>query len=296
MSSFSNKAFTLFLRVVRAGKPFPSEEQVRKEVAQQDLRPASYAPPRRLGRKATFAVTDRHGWTTYVVTPKSRPARTRVLYLHGGGYISEISPFHWSFVAGLAKTSAAEVTVPIYPLAPHGTATNTVATATDIAAELLSESDSPLAIMGDSAGGGLTLAVAEQLRDRGVQPTRIVLISPWLDATASDPRMPAIAPHDPLSAIPWLAEAGRIYADTLPVTDPRVSPLNGDLHGLAPMTMFSGTADILNVDAHRLVEKAEGLGVTINFHETPGAQHVYPLLPTREGKAARMAIAALLAP
>jgi monoterpene epsilon-lactone hydrolase len=249
--------------------------------------------PRRLDRQVALAVDARHGWTTYTVTPRRGAVRDRVLYLHGGGYINEISPLHWSLVAGLAKNSGAAVTVPIYPVAPHGTAETTVAIATDIAAALIAENGPSITVMGDSAGGGLTFAVAQQLRDRGLQARRVVLISAWLDATVSDPRQASIEPHDPMLGIPGLAEAGRLYAGSLDITDPRVSPLNGDLKGLPPITMFSGTHDILNVDAHRLLENADSEGVSIDFHEAAGAQHVYALFPTDDGAAARATIAGL---
>ena len=66
-----------------------------------------------------------------------------------------------------------------------------------------------------------------------------------------------------------------------------VSPLGADLTGLGPLTVFSGTRDILNPDARLLAEKATAAGVEVEYHEQPGLVHVYPLTPTREGRAAR---------
>ena len=74
------------------------------------------------------------------------------------------------------------------------------------------------------------------------------------------------------------------------MTDPLVSPLGADLTGLGPLTLFSGTRDILNPDARSLAEKARAAGVDIDYHEQPGLVHVYPLTPTREGRAARATI------
>ena len=71
-----------------------------------------------------------------------------------------------------------------------------------------------------------------------------------------------------------------------------MSPLFGSLEGLGSVTMFSGTRDILNADAHRFLERAEAAGLSVDFHEGPGMLHVYPILPMAEGDAARELIAA----
>ncbi|HTY26769.1 MAG TPA: alpha/beta hydrolase [Mycobacterium sp.] len=76
-------------------------------------------------------------------------------------------------------------------------------------------------------------------------------------------------------------------AGTLPVDDPRVSPLAAPLAGLAPVTVFSGTRDILNPDARLFTDKAREAGVDVDYVQGDGMIHVYPLLPIPEGRAAR---------
>ena len=80
------------------------------------------------------------------------------------------------------------------------------------------------------------------------------------------------------------------WRGSLVVTDPRVSALGADLAGLGPLTVFSGTRDILNPDARLLVDRAAGAGVKVDYHEGAGLPHVYPLTPTPEGRAARALI------
>jgi acetyl esterase/lipase len=185
------------------------------------------------------------------------------------------------------------VVVPIYRLAPHSTAEVTVPAMTAILRELLERDDAvEVTIMGDSAGGGMSLAVAQDLRDQdGRQPAKIVLISPWLDVSLTDPRVADIEPHDHMLGVPGLAEAGRMYAGTLPLDDPRVSPIHGSLAGLAPMHVFTGTDDILNADAHALSDRAAKQGAELHLTEEAGMQHDYPLLPLiRQAGAARQAM------
>jgi len=73
-------------------------------------------------------------------------------------------------------------------------------------------------------------------------------------------------------------------AGELRLDDPLVSPMFGELKGLAPITLFSSTRDILNPDARAFVKKAEAAGLTVNYHEAPEMIHVYPLLPMPEAK------------
>ena len=150
-------------------------------------------------------------------------------------------------------------------MAPLGVAEQVVPEATDIAAEIMGEVGADhTALMGDSAGGGMTVAVALQLRDRGLAaPYRTVLISPWLDVSLTAPDIPALAAKDPFLAPAGLVAAGELYRGELPAEDPRVSPINGDLSRLGPITLLSGTHDILHSDAKRFVPLAKKAGVSI---------------------------------
>ncbi|WP_308009913.1 alpha/beta hydrolase fold domain-containing protein [Curtobacterium oceanosedimentum] len=114
-----------------------------------------------------------------------------------------------------------------------------------------------------------------------------MLLSPASDLTLSNPKIPAVAPTDP-----WLGVEGiRVYAEQwagqLPLTDPRVSPLHGDFAGLGPMLLLIGTHDILNPDAHLVIDKARAAGVPATLLERRGAVHVFPLLLTRTAAEAR---------
>ena len=237
-----------------------------------------------------------HDWPVFDVTPKSGATGARALFLHGGCYVYEIDPFHWSFVADLAEASGTTITVPIFPLAPRSSAATVVPLAADLAAELVRDAGSErTSILGDSAGGGMALSVAQILRDRGIPPLHAtVLVSPWLDISGEDPRLAEIAPRDPWLAIPGTHAAGVLWRGELDPHDPLVSPMFGSLDGLGPVTMFSGTRDILNADATKFVPLAAAAGLPLDYHEARGMIHNYPILPIPEGKRAREVIAAAL--
>ncbi|MFF5445791.1 alpha/beta hydrolase fold domain-containing protein [Streptomyces sp. NPDC012888] len=235
-------------------------------------------------------------WPVYEVSPQGAEPTARVLYVHGGCYVGELDRPHWSLVRTLVTEAGASCVVPAYTLAPRGTADRTVPVAADLLSGLIAGGGpGGTVLIGDSAGAGLALAAAQRLRDRtGAQPSRIVLVSPWLDVSVSHPDQAAIEVTDPVLARPGLIEAGRLYAGTLAADDPLVSPLRGSFAGLAPITVFTGTRDVLTTDSRELVRRAAAAGTEVELCEEPGMPHGYPLLPVPEGRAARERIVSLV--
>jgi len=289
---------TGLLIVRRIRSRLDSADKVERYVRASRVRPTSYAPPRRLDRKASFSVDTRHGWDCYGVVPLDSPKPAQqVLYVHGGGFISEISPVHWSFIAKIANGAPAEVTVPIYPLAPQSTAAQTLPIATDITADLIARVGAEnVTLMGDSAGGNIALGIAQTLRDRGVpQPRQLVLISPVLDQSKSHPEIASVARYDRMLSIGGSIASGLLYAGELDIKNPLISPLYADLKGLAPMVLFTGTHDLHSLDARDFAARASDAEAALDYHELPEGLHGYPVMPTPEGASARARIIALVA-
>ncbi|MET9603597.1 alpha/beta hydrolase [Streptomyces sp. NPDC006512] len=296
MPSLRSRALSAALIATGRRRRFASAEAVRARVAETARRPSSHLPPRSLGRVAEVSRTFVGAWPVYDASPRGEEPVTRVLYVHGGAYINELVRPHWSLIRTLVTRARARVVVPAYILAPRGTADRTVPVATDLLSGLIESGGAGgTVLIGDSAGAGLALAAAQRLRERtGAQPSRIVLISPWLDVTMSHPGQAAIEPGDPMLARPGLVEAGRLYAGTLAADDPRVSPLHGSFAGLAPLTVFTGTRDVLSTDSRELLNRARAAGAEVEWHEEPGLPHGYPLMPLPEGRAARDRIVELV--
>jgi acetyl esterase/lipase len=284
---------------------FSDAKRLREAAEATALRPDSFSPPSWLLANVILSVKrSERGWPVYSITPKFSVSRSnqttqRLVYLHGGGYFREIVPIMWRFVAKIAELSSCEVIVPIYPLFPLATAEHVVDHAAEIVRQLIADHGSDnVVVMGDSAGGGMSLAVALHLKARGglaaaqqLQPRRLILISPFLDATVSDPRQVDLEAVDPMISIVGARECGRLYAgSSLPVTDYRVSPLlvvDNELRGVCPMTVFVGGREVVWTDALRLAEKASAVGVEVELHEQPGLIHDWVLFPTSEGRQAR---------
>ncbi len=240
-------------------------------------------PPASLRERFRVEEVAEPGGRSFVVAPKSGPVGLRVLYLHGGAYVKEIVEPQWGMVGAMVERLGAAVTVALYPLAPEVTCLDVLAFVEGVYVRMMAEGG-PFAVVGDSAGAGLALALAQHLRDSGKQQvTRLVLISPWLDVTCGDVRQVGLERVDPMLGLAGLQEAGRWYAGELATTDARVSPLFGDVSGLPPMLVLTGTHDLLHPDALRLAEKG-GSGIRLRTYR--GMPHVWPAMPMPEGKKA----------
>lgn len=242
-------------------------------------------PPRKVTDRFEVETREVGGFPVHVVRrPGGAPVRGTVVYLHGGAYVSEIAPQHWTLVTEVAEEVGCEVWVPVYGLAPEHDALEGVGFVEEVLTEAAAAG--PTWLMGDSAGGGLALAAAQSSIARGAgPPTGITLIAPWLDIAIRNPEVPAVERRDP-----WLCAAGlRVVGDAwrgeLDMDDPRVSPLFSDLATVPPVDLYVGTRDITLPDCRLLRDRVPA--GRLRHHELDGGLHVYPLLPVPEARPAR---------
>ncbi|UVY85388.1 alpha/beta hydrolase [Brachybacterium sp. NBEC-018] len=274
------------MRVRRADRHHRTREDVRRRLEQLTLRPEPTHPPRRSRKGVRISTEQRHGWTVHRVAPRHAEPAATVLQLHGGAWMNEAAPAHWRLAQQLAVEARVEVLLPVYPLVQHG---GTAETVVPVVARLAEEAARPLVLLGDSAGGTIALSAALLLRDRGRPADLTVLIAPALDLRMQNPEIDAVQPHDP-----WLVKTGQLELTERWIgehgEDPVLNPFLGDLRGLGPLLLFSGTRDLLNPDTRLFVRRARREGAPIEYHEAPGQIHVHPLLPTPEGREARARI------
>jgi len=217
----------------------------------------------------------------WVSVPESETNRV-VLYLHGGGYVVGSIASHSELAARIARAGKARVLVLDYRLAPEDPFPAAVEDAVAAYDYLLAQGISAgrIAIAGDSAGGGLTIATLIALRDAGKPvPGAGVAMSPWVDLTHSGETMTTKVADDPMLTLQALEGMASSYAGAASRTDPLVSPLNAELSGLPPMLVQVGTAEVLLSDSERIVEKLRAAGVPVEFQSEEGLFHVFQLFP-----------------
>ena len=242
-------------------------------------------PPFRFAKD--WQVTTRDiGFPAYVLTPPDGSFSRTLVHLHGGSFTAPSHPNQWRFATRLARALDARLVFPAYPLAPDHTWRDSHEPLVGLLRDLAAEG--PVVLAGDSAGGGLALAVAMGVRDAGgPQPSHLVLLSPWVDLTTSAPGTVEAGARDPwlnVENVPVYAGFWAGSADDL--ARPEVSPGLADVTGLPPTLMLCGTRDILFPACQELADRAAMRGWECTFVVERGLMHVYPLLPIPEAKRA----------
>ncbi|MEK4042616.1 alpha/beta hydrolase [Paenibacillus sp. FSL H8-0048] len=247
-----------------------------------------YVLPVKLQSKYKIFQDHRFPVDTYVLKSASQADAKQILFIHGGGYIEQPLVWHWHFVHKLTQHLNSTVYVPVYPKAPNYQVMDAVQSVLSVYKHLL-ENGKPenIVIMGDSAGGGLSLAFAQYLSEAGLpQPGNIILLSPWLDITLSNPEIAMMLDKEPMLDWETLVEAGKRYAGDLPGTHYLVSPIYGKLTNLGTLTLFIGTHEFFLPDARKFRELASRNSVNIHYYEYPKMNHVFPVFPIPEAKKA----------
>lgn len=228
-----------------------------------------------------------YGFELNTVTPPVTVKRV-IIYLHGGGYVNPIAKQHWQLIAQLAVETAAIVMVPRYGLAPQ----HNVSQALEFLSEVVTRArklDLEIVLAGDSAGGGLAAAGIQQL-GIGAEVSKLVLISPWLGSDFDHPGLAEVEKHDPWLIPENLRAIARVWSGADDHRDLRVSPIRGKFEDFPSTLLMIGGWDVLLFDARLLSERLLVAGVEHVFQERARVLHVYPLLPTPEGIAARRQI------
>ena len=277
---------------VRHARPRTPEE----EIARLEARRAAGEKPAALpkGRKLHVEATEAEvcGMQVFALNPGAGSAT--VLYLHGGAYVSGFNDYQWRFMDRLASRAGCEILAPAYHLAPFGDCERAMDDLTALYTALAWErAGRRLILMGDSAGGGLALALAQALAERGsALPERLILFSPWVDVSMENPEIADYLAAEPILNLELTKLHGRYWAGAAGVRDRRTSPLYGDMAGLPPVTVYCGTRELLYPDIRLACEKLRSAGVETELHVGRGLNHDYPLMPIPEAEKALAEVAA----
>ena len=213
----------------------------------------------------------------YVGTPRSRPER-HVLYLHGGGYVTGSPDLYRHLLWRFAEAAGARVAAIAYRLAPEHPFPAAVDDAVAAWRGLLAEGTDPrrAAFIGDSAGGGLALALALAARDRGIPlPGAIVLMSPWTDLALTGQSLRANAAADPMMNADDVPQLAARYLAGADPRNPYASPLYGDPTGLPPTLIQVGSDEILRDESVRMAARLRDAGCAVELEIWPRMPHVW---------------------
>ncbi len=244
-----------------------------------------------------------------------------VLYFHGGAFVDAPLPFHYWFCSRLAELLDVTVIMPMQLMAPEYTYTESYALSIALYQDIIKEVDPGQCIlMGDSSGGNYVVSMGLQLRDAHIAlPSNIVAFSPWLHMSASDPEIIELADSgiDPM-IVYWAAvmkaatfvgidvsgvttkEEAAVLLQQVPEGNTYLNPYNADFTGMPPISIFSGTHEILVVDSRKFATRMEllygesavvrhmegetwdGSDVVLHYYEYENMNHTFPLFPIPE--------------
>jgi epsilon-lactone hydrolase len=237
-----------------------------------------------LPRSASWDACDMPGVLgEWVVDERAEGSDRAVLHLHGGAYSMGSPRTHRGLGATLSRRARAPVLLPEYRLAPEDVfpaALDDVTAAYRWLVDDHGTDPARIAITGDSAGGGLGLALLVKLRDEGRPlPACYVGMSPWTDLAGTGPSLTELDGVDPWLTASLIQPAARAYAGEAALDHPLVSPLYAELRGLPPMLVHVGGDEILRDDACRLVDRARDAGVDASLGLYEGLWHVFHAFP-----------------
>jgi epsilon-lactone hydrolase len=212
------------------------------------------------------------------IVPPGADAERVLLYFHGGGYVMGSINTHRAMVARMVRAARARALMIDYRLAPEHPFPAAVEDATRAYRWLLTQGYEPrrIALAGDSAGGGLTLAALLALRDALTPlPACAVPISPWTDAEGTGASVKTNAAKDPMVREADLLRYGKLYGGNTDLRNPLVSPLYGDYRGIPPLLIQVGEAEIILDDSTRVAERAKHSGVRVDLEVWDEMVHVW---------------------
>jgi monoterpene epsilon-lactone hydrolase len=215
-------------------------------------------------------------WVEVPGVPADAPV---MLYLHGGGYVVCSPRTHRPITAFFAHAGF-RVFCPDYRMAPEAPFPAALEDALSTYEGLLSRGVRPaeIVVAGDSAGGGLTLALLIALRDRKRPlPAAAALLSPWTDLAITGDTIRTNARRDAYINGPAAAKTAAMYVGSADPRDPLVSPLYADLHGLPPIIIHVGEREVLRDDSTRLAERIRAAGPEVVISVWPVVPHVWQI-------------------
>ena len=217
------------------------------------------------------------------ITNDASSDATTIYYLHGGGYSIRSVNTHATMISQIARASTARAFAVDYRLAPEHPFPAALDDALAGYRWLLAQGIDAKSIVigGDSAGGGLAAALLLAIRDEGeAMPAGAVLLSPWTDLTGSGESQKTRANLDPMiPAFEGVSPMALWYIGNGSGTDPLISPLFAELHGLPPILIHVGDHEVLLSDSTRFAEKAKAAGVDVTLKVWDEMIHVFQFFP-----------------
>ncbi|MFO7965323.1 MAG: alpha/beta hydrolase [Desulfobacterales bacterium] len=263
-------------RVLEIVRSMPVNEDASLQEMRAEMEKTAFLQPEIQG--VSFAPQAIGGVRGAWITPEAAEKNAAVLYFHGGGYCMGSINTHREMASRIAAASKTRVFIIAYRLAPEDPFPAALKDAETVYRGMLKNGRSPekMVVAGDSAGGGLAVALLLRLKACKLPlPAAAVCISPWLDLTLSGDSMKKKRHLDHVVRHELISKMARAYLNGEDPSNPLASPLFGNLENLPPMLIQVGTAEVLMDDSVRLAHKATAAGVDVTLETWEDMVHVW---------------------
>lgn len=271
MASLQHTLLSLYLRILQRKQSNTKEPlKLRRKLINDVATKFKPSPELKIERLSANGVPVE--WMSFR-EPKDRI----IMYLHGGAYVAGSLQSHRHLVSALSIACNAEAMAVDYRLAPEHPFPAALDDAMSAYLWLVKKHGSESVIIaGDSAGGGLAVAlIAKLLEDQLAVPRAAVLLAPWVDLTGDSPTIVSVGTRDVILSKEMLTSSARMYAHTYPLDQPYISPINAQLSGFPETLIQVGTKDMLLNDSRILSQKLKQHGSQVAYEEWKGAMHVW---------------------
>lgn len=256
---------------------------------------ANIAPKKRYLRGVTLKVHDINGYACYQISKNKSTSSKRIFYIHGGAFVFPVLQAHWRFVTFLVRQSGYTAIVPLYPLVPRHTYKDIHSHLKTVYLRMFKNEDPhDIFLIGDSAGGNLAL-VLPLILPKQMSPKNIIVLSPVVDLSASNPEMEIIEPQDPLLPLETIRYLLPSYYKGLDVKNPIISPIFADYRYCGSrLSIFNGGKDILSPEITLFHQKLLDSRIDHEYVFNEYLPHAWPLLPLFAARDSRAKIVDLL--
>jgi len=272
LASIAIKSYLKFLRTLQRGQDLTlSEQRNRLE---------HFAGTFRVPKTVRIESARINQISVEWIIPDNYIGDVVIMYMHGGAYCAGSLNTHRAFLGRLALACGCKVLNIDYRLAPENpfpAALDDVFAAYNYLMKTFPERK--IVFAGDSAGGGLSIALAMKLRDEKIAlPAACVLMAPWVDLSCDNATYQSVGKKDVLLNQKRLKQNARMYAGPEDIRHSYISPVYGNLSGLPPVLIQVGTHDMLLGEAQLLAERLESAGTAVTFEVWPKMMHGWQVL------------------
>lgn len=264
---------------------FKFNQRLAEKIAADDFGVESHSKPsQKMVKKYDIKTIETQGRKTYIWNLDDVKKQQVLFYLHGGAFVSGQISLHFHFFKELIEKTGCAIIVPDYPLVPHAHVDDIYNYLDECYKDVMNLCENQrLIFMGDSAGGGLALGLAQRLSDKyDLKGHHLLLLSPWLDIRMTHPKIKQIQEEDPILNYETLKKIGMMYAGKYSLEDPLVIPLFGKFDGIDHISIWSGTRDILYADALQLEDILAHSTVKLDMHIYQDMLHTWMFFGIKE--------------